>query len=256
MDRYPDGGGGREIYIDKPGHPSREIDLLAEDAALAALQEMGLGWSVLSEERGFLPGEAGSTLILDPIDGTYNAIHGIPLFSVSLALATGERDEITSAVVTNIPLGKSFTAVRGQGAYYNGNVIRTRMFDKAEAVFNSFLGPATLNENRLLFSWPYRGRYFGSISLEVCYVAKGSIDLFTLFYRIPRITDIAGAYLVLKEAGGMMYLRGEGAEWSEYVPAKCNPEGKDFMVVGDPSSLDRMREAVSNLNPNIAGVII
>ena len=254
MDSYPDGGGGAVVCTGPDGSMSREIDLVAERCAIDHIEENDLPWNLLSEEDGSLVGRGERTLILDPIDGTYNAIHGIPLFSTSLALCDGPLHNITSALVMNIPLGRSFTAVKGAGAFYNGKAISTRGLDEAVAVFDSFLGPASLEENRLLFSWPYRGRYFGSISLEVCYVAKGAIDLFALFWRIPRITDIAGAYLVLKEAGGHVMIGDHRSMWSDYIPSLEVPGSRDLLVIGDGSSRDRILQIICQMNPCAGGV--
>ncbi len=248
MEAFPDGGGERIVQSGSDGNITREIDLVAEAAILSLRKEMDVPWTVYSEEAGWVNGETGKTLIVDPIDGTYNAMHGIPLYSTSLALAAGPLHNITSSIVMNVPLGKSFEAVKGEGASYNGRIIRTRPFVEERSVFNSFLGPTSLEENRFLFSWPYRGRYFGSISLEVCYVAKGAIDLFALFYRVPRITDIAGSFLILTEAGGAMLAREDGG-WRDYVPTLDNSEKRDFLVMGDAKKRARILELTSRLNP-------
>ncbi|MDG6224696.1 MAG: inositol monophosphatase family protein [Candidatus Thermoplasmatota archaeon] len=254
MDRYPDGGGGAVVSTAPDGSMTREIDLAAERCAIDHIEENDLPWNLLSEEDGSFDGRGERTLILDPIDGTYNAIHGIPLFSTSLALCEGPLHNITSSLVMNIPVGMSFTAVKGEGANYNDKAISTRNLDEAMAVFNSFLGPASLEENRLLFSWPYRGRYFGSISLEVCYVAKGAIDLFALFWRIPRITDIAGAYLILKEAGGHIMIGDHRSTWSDYMPSLDHPGSRDLIVMGDASSKERILQIISQMNPCAGGL--
>lgn len=248
MTAFPDGGGDRIVQSGSDGNITREIDRVAESAILRCRAELDVPWGVFSEEAGWVEGDPGKTLIVDPIDGTYNAMHGIPLYSTSLGLASGPVHNITSSVVMNVPLGKSFEAVKGEGAWYNGLEIRTRPFVEERSVFNSFLGPTSLEENRLLFSWPYRGRYFGSISLEVCYVAKGAIDLFALFYRVPRITDIAGSFLILNEAGGRM-LASEGREWLDYIPMLDTSEKRDFLVMGDCHQMERILEITSRLNP-------
>jgi len=253
MDRYPDGGGGDIVGSGEDGNITREIDLHAEAEVIRYMQDMGLTWNLISEERGNVPGDGEKTLILDPIDGTYNAMHGIPLFSTSMAIADGPLENITTGLVMNVPLGKSFAAVKGEGAKYNGREIKTRPFDERNSVFNSFLGPTSLEENRLLFSWPYRGRYFGSISLEVCYVAKGAIDLFALFYRIPRITDVAGSFLILNEAGGRMLVREEKKPWTEYRPSLIPSENRDFLVMGDGGQTERILGIITKMNPRLLG---
>jgi len=239
-ERYPGGGGGRKVKLGADGDWSKEIDLDAETLALSTIEEEGLDWNIVSEEMGQWDRGSDKTLLLDPIDGTYNAVNGLPFYSTSLALMD-ENGEISAGVVCDIPMQRCFHAERGGGAFLDDEPIRTRKYIEATAVFSSFLDPDTMEENRSLFSWPRRGRYFGSISLEVCFVAKGALDLFALFSRVPRITDIAAAHLVLMEAGGGHFRINNDGSWSPYRPGE-ESDIKGIIAIGDPEAAARMME--------------
>lgn len=241
IDRYPRGGGERVIKAGADGDWTKEIDQVAEDAALDMIKEMGLDWNIISEESGRIEGEGELTLLFDPIDGSYNATNGLPFYSTSLALM-GPQGNITSGVVMDIPLRRCFYAEKGEGSFVDGAGIRTRPYIENEAVFSSFLGPDAMEENRTILSWPKRGRYFGSISLELCYVAKGALDLFALFSRIPRIMDIAAGHLILKEAGGVHLKILDDGSWGSYVPGDEDDRIKGIIAIGDHKAVERIME--------------
>jgi myo-inositol-1(or 4)-monophosphatase len=241
VDRYPKGGGERVIKPGADGDWTKEIDQVAEDTAFDLIREWGLDWNIISEERGSVEGEGDLTLLFDPIDGSYNATNGLPFYSTSLALMRPDG-VITSGVVVDIPLKRCFYAEKGKGAFVDGERIRTRPYIEDEAVFSSFLGPNAMEENRTILSWPKRGRYFGSISLELCFVAKGALDLFALFSRIPRIMDIAAGHLILKEAGGEHLKILDDGSWGPYSPGHDDVRIKGIIAIGDKKAVERIME--------------
>lgn len=250
-DRYPKGGGGRIIKQGADGDWTREIDQIAENAAFDIIHELGLDWNIISEESGFIKGEGETTLLLDPIDGSYNATNGLPFYSTSLALRDGDG-YLTSGVVMDIPMNRCFYAEKGEGAFVDGVTIKTRPYKEEEAVFSSFLGPGAMEENRAILSWPRRGRYFGSISLELCFVAKGALDMFALFSRVPRIMDIAAGHLILKEAGGEHLKIQNDASWGFYTPGDGG-NIKGIIAIGDKNAIGRIMEISSETIHNKGG---
>ncbi|MGA1866536.1 MAG: inositol monophosphatase family protein [Thermoplasmatota archaeon] len=244
---FPYGGGGERISLGASGDWTKEIDQQAETIALNKIRDMGMDWNILSEEMGYLDRGAEKTLIMDPIDGTYNAVNGLPFYSTSLAIR-GAEGEIEAGVVCDIPMRRSFYAERGKGAYLDGDRISTREYIESRSVFSSFLDPGSMEKNRFLLSWPKRSRYFGAVSLEVCFVAKGSFDLFALFSRLPRITDLAASYLILKEAGGVHLKVRKDGTWAEYYPVK-ESDIRGVLAIGDPNAADRMIELCKAIRP-------
>ena len=241
-EEFPYGGGGEVIKQGYDGDQTKKIDQLAEITAFDFLEDKEIDWNIVSEESGIIERGGDRTLIFDPIDGTYNAVNGIPLYSTSLALSTGpDRSIIESGVVLDIPTGTCFKAVKGEGAFMDDIRIHTRDYIERDAVFSSFLGPDSVEDNRRILSWPRRGRYFGSISLEICFVAKGALDLFALFSRVPRITDIAAAHLILLEAGGTHIKINDSNEWSNYDPGESRGI-KGIISIGDRDAVERIME--------------
>jgi myo-inositol-1(or 4)-monophosphatase len=241
VDRYPKGGGGGLIKPGADGDWTKEIDQLAEDTAFRMIEDLDLDWNIVSEESGNIERGGNETLLFDPIDGSYNATNGLPFYSTSLALME-PGGEITTGVVMDIPMGRCFFAERGNGAFVDDHRIRTRPYKEEEAVFSSFLGPDAMEENRTILSWPKRGRYFGSISLELCFVAKGALDLFALFSRVPRITDIAAGHVILKEAGGVHLKLLDNGSWASYLPGDPDDNIKGIIAIGDRKAVGRIME--------------
>jgi myo-inositol-1(or 4)-monophosphatase len=176
----------------------------------------------------------------------------IPVFSTSLALMDGSRSEITHGVILNIPTGEMFTAISGNGAEKDGKSIRTRNMDIEKAVVSSYIGPEARGWVESLIFWPRRTRYFGCVSLEMCMVASGSFDLFVMFGRIPRLTDVAAGSLILRESGGDVFLLDKNDKISEFEPDFRREEVKAFFAIGDPTALRSVLE-ISNLNFTMGG---
>ena len=76
---------GEEVCMGADGTPTSQIDKVAENAALMYIQRNGIEVNILSEEIGYVDNGAEETLVMDPIDGTSNAIAGIPYYTISLA---------------------------------------------------------------------------------------------------------------------------------------------------------------------------
>lgn len=252
---FPHGGGGKKISLGADGDATREIDKIAEDAALSKMEELALDWNILSEEVGSIRTGSRYTLVLDPIDGTNNAISQIPFYSTSLALLDEAEEQIIDAIVVNIPSNDVFTSKIGEGAFKNNIPIRTRRFNINEATVSSYIGPEAQGWTEPIIFWPKRTRYFGSISLEVSLVASGSLDLFVMFGRIPRFTDIAAASLILREAGGEAFLMDNDNIIRVFNDQLDHGPTKAFFAVGDPSSLRTILK-ISNIDHEFGAGII
>lgn len=144
----------------------------------------------------------GQFWTLDPLDGTTNFTMGFPFYGVSLALVTD--GEVDLGVVYDPVRDELFHAVRGCGAYLNGQLLQTtaEMIDLDLCVANVDLKRlvAQLAE-RLVRSPPYRSqRNLGSCVLEWCWLAAGRIQLY--LHGGQRMWDYAAGSLILHEAGG------------------------------------------------------
>jgi len=204
-----------EIVRRRERDVTRKIDLFAEEALEQALQSRNLCARIISEELGdhIAPegGEPEFTLIFDPIDGSTNAILGIPFFCSSIAYAPKLEhvtfDDLQASVVATI-YGKTYYAVKGDHAYVDGKKLPCDMKGKTKRVFSIYTyGADLIPEAVLHFQKESKNvliRVLGSIALELCLVAEGALDAVIDVRDLINGYDIAGASLILKEAGGII----------------------------------------------------
>jgi myo-inositol-1(or 4)-monophosphatase len=203
----------RDVRIDKKGAIDlvTEADLEAERMCRRVLAERFPSHAILAEELDPDPGHGGSSehcWVFDPIDGTTNYAHGLPIFCASLGLEIGGRVEI--AAIYDPTRRELFTAERGGGAYLNGAPLRV---SNASALIEALLVtgfPYDVHENAdevlgLFGEFVRRARAvrrLGSAALDMAYVAAGRFDAFWEDNLKP--WDVAAASLLVEEAGGVV----------------------------------------------------
>jgi fructose-1,6-bisphosphatase/inositol monophosphatase family enzyme len=194
------------VAMGADGTPTEELDRLAEAEILRVLDAEGVDWDLLSEEIGRVHRGGDRTLVVDPIDGSHNALRNQPFYAVSLALGRDVLDGIECGLVRDLHHGTTWWANRGGGAFRDGRPITTRPWNaRSETVFVNLGSNASERAVRLAGK-ARRVRSLGCASQELLMVAQGSADAF-LFEnhaenRNLRATDIAAAYRILLEAGG------------------------------------------------------
>ncbi len=200
------------------GTPTQKIDRIVEDSILAYLEANPFCKTLISEEAGRrdIEGEKG-TLFLDPIDGTYNAITGIPFYALSMAYA--EEGVVQEGFVRDLGHGETFFARRGEGAFHDGRPIRVSstafLETSAMSIYGRKFNPTRVMQlGRKVRRW----RLFGASALELCYVGCGRIDGFIDLRGTLRVTDAAAGMLVCEEAGGEVSdLDGRGIRFPDEV---------------------------------------
>jgi myo-inositol-1(or 4)-monophosphatase len=222
-----------------------QADLASQQAISQTIWEAFPQHRIIGEEDAGLPADAKSPLrnsdyrwIVDPLDGTTNFVHGVPHYSVSLAL---ERNgELLVAAVLDPIQNELFTAAAGQGARLNGRPIHTSNV----ATLSDALGvvgfppdvqkdsPDLLVFLRAVFRCQAIRRS-GSTALNLAYLAAGRYDVFWNFSA--KIWDVAAGILLLSEAGG----------------AICTPDGQQyhinqrpFLAAANPALLRPLQEIV------------
>lgn len=200
------------------GDISMNIDLLAEDVIINSLEKGSINLLLISEEFGekYIGDEEKAkvnqnVLIVDPIDGSNNAVRGVPYCSVSIAYAIGYKiHNIKKAVVLDLNTKDIYWAEKGKGAFLNGSKIHVSDVDILQKCFFELnLSMKNLMENLMRLS-PiikrfYRVRILGSTALTICLIAKGSIEAFINLRKSNRLVDVAAGILILKEAGGKFF---------------------------------------------------
>jgi len=201
---------GGSFRIDKKGAFDlvTEVDVAAERMIRALIAERHPTHGVLGEELGGPSTPSAAIWMCDPIDGTTNFAHGLPVFCSSIAL---ELDgELEVGAVYDPMRDELFTASRGDGAFLNGkrlSVSRTTTLMDALLVtgFPYSMQPK-LEEMVALFarflSASHAVRRLGSAALDLCYVAAGRFDGF--WEEGLNAWDIAAGVLLVREAGGLV----------------------------------------------------
>ncbi|MDS1142294.1 inositol monophosphatase family protein [Pusillimonas sp. SM2304] len=190
-----------------------EVDHAAEEAIIDILRTAYPDHGFLGEESGTHlatdqgDGEqAGYQWIIDPLDGTTNFIHGLPIYAISIALA--QHGQVTQAVVYDPSRNELFTASRGGGAFLNDRRIRVsgqlRYHDAllGAHVPGSASSPTTGGRFAGMLSECAAARRLGSTVLDLAYVAAGRLDGFCGVNLKP--WDLAAGSLLILEAGGLV----------------------------------------------------
>ncbi len=197
---------GDVVAMGADGTPTEELDRLAEAAVLKALGAEGVDWNLVSEEAGVVPRGGIDSLVVDPIDGTMNALRNLPFSTVSLALGRENLAGIELGLVRDLVRGTTWWAERGRGAFVDGRPIRTRPWNPRGEVLFVNLGHRATERAVRLAEKSRRVRSLGCASFEMLMVAQGSADAYYFenaeAHRNLRSTDIAAAYRILSEAGG------------------------------------------------------
>ncbi|MBC7112594.1 MAG: D-fructose 1,6-bisphosphatase [Candidatus Methanomethyliales bacterium] len=207
------------VKIGAGGDKTKLIDLVAEEAAVSYLKLVAFEGRLISEELGErqFGNKEYPILILDPIDGTTNAVRGIIPYSISAALSYGSNlSDIFAGIVMELPTGRTYRAVRGEGAYLDDQKISV---NRPAPLRHALIGiDVNVRRDRKkieqilpLLMEAKHIRVMGTAALELCYVASGGLDLYVDNRNLLRITDIAASYIILKEAGASI-LRLDGSE--------------------------------------------
>lgn len=198
-----------QVSIKGPGDFVSQADRKAEKIVFDELSRARPGYGFLMEESGVVEGSDGQhRWIIDPLDGTTNFLHGIPVFSVSIAL---ERQGVLVAGVVYDPLSDElFVAERGGGAYLNDRRLRVagrRRLDESVVccgIPHIGKGDAKIFVPELaqMMAGTVGVRRTGSAALDLAYVAAGRFDGFWEDGLSP--WDMAAGIVLIREAGGFV----------------------------------------------------
>jgi len=185
-----------------------EADTESEKEIIAVIRSNFPEHGILSEECGLTTGSSEYRWIIDPLDGTVNFAHRVPIFCISIALSF--RDAIVLGIVFNPLSGELFSAVSGQGAQLNGLPIQVSSIASVSESLLATGFPYNVNE---IFD-PIITRYgnclktaqgirrLGSAALDLCYVACGRFEGY--WEQNLKAWDTAAGALIAAEAGGQV----------------------------------------------------
>lgn len=197
----------KDVDFERKGYNdvATAADKESEKAIIEEIDKRFPEHSILAEESGATQKGAKYRWIIDPLDGTSNFKHKVPIFCVSIALEIDE--EIHCGIVYNPAINELFVAEAGKGAYFNDSRISVSDADQSE--FSLFATgfipyPGVLEKNLKVFEHFMKTghlvRRFGSAAIDLAYTACGRFDGFWEFNLNP--WDIAAGMLLVEEAGG------------------------------------------------------
>ena len=199
-----------QVSVKGPGNFVSAADHKAEDIIYRELAKARPGYSFLMEERGEIIGDDQThRWIVDPLDGTTNFLHGVPLFAISIGL---EREgQMVAGVVYNPISDELFTAEKGKGAYLNDRrrmrvAVRKNLSDALVTTGIPHLGRPGhvpfVREIKEVIKHVAGVRRTGSAALDLAWVAAGRFDAY--WERGIKPWDMAGGIVLVREAGGIV----------------------------------------------------
>ena len=223
---------GEKVKMGADGTPTSLIDIIAEEKVINILKNAPVYSYIISEEIGELKLGKGTEksvvltqelrreledneerpkfiFLVDPLDGTSNAIKEIPAYGISIAVANVPKGRIANlndvelGFINNFGNGNFFEAEKGKGCWLNNESVHpSDETNIANMSLGGFTKSGTIEASKLVDN-ARRMRVLGSVVLELSYIASGRYDAF-LDLRGSRIIDIAASKLIVEEAGGII----------------------------------------------------
>ena len=206
-----------QVSLKGPGDYVSQADHRAEEILFTELSRARPDYAFLMEERGVVPGaDDQHRWLVDPLDGTTNFLHGVPIFSISIALE--RQGVLVAGVIYNPAMDELYTAERGGGAFMNDRRLRvagrTKLSDALIGTGIPHLGRGHhgnyLVELRNVMAETAGVRRLGSAALDLAYVAAGRMDGFWEEPLSP--WDVGAGILMVREAGGFVTDRAGGQD--------------------------------------------
>jgi myo-inositol-1(or 4)-monophosphatase len=217
---------------------------LLRSTLLSARPQDGL----LGEEGGLVTGTSGITWVVDPIDGTVNYLYGIPAYAVSVAAVTGDPTvpggwSALAGCVHNPIAGETYTAVRGGGAFLNGQPVHVSQADDlGQCLLATGFGYAAERRRKQaaviaqVLPVVRDIRRIGSGALDLCQVACGRVDAY--LERGLKPWDLAAGVLIAREAGAVVSGLGQA------------PATEDLVLAAGPAMHRRLQVLFGPLRPD------
>lgn len=200
-------GQAHQVTMKSLTDPVTETDKCSEAFIISYIKEHYPDHSIVAEESGHHKGSNGSCWYIDPLDGTVNFSHGVPIFSVSIAYA--EDGVVRLGAVYDPMLDELFCAEKGKGAWLNdhrikvtgtGELIRSLSVTGFPYDHDSEEMCRALELFKTFSLQAQACRRLGSAALDLCYVAAGRLDIY--FEIEVKTYDIAAGLVITEEAGG------------------------------------------------------
>lgn len=262
---------GEKVKMGADGTPTSFIDIVAEEKVINILKNAPVYSYIISEEIGELKLGKGTEksvvltqelrreldeneerpkfiFLVDPIDGTSNAIKEIPAYGISIAVANvpkgriADLNDVELGFINNFGNGNFFEAEKGKGCWLNNEEVHpSKETNISNMSLGGFTKSGTIEASKLVDN-ARRMRVLGSVVLELSYVASGRYDAF-LDLRGSRIIDIAASKLIVEEAGGIITNK-----YGEKLNNKLSIHERAIVVAANTNKLHK--QIINILNDN------
>ena len=183
-----------------------EIDKKSEKLIIDFINKEYPGHSIIAEESGAQSGSSDFTWVVDPLDGTTNFAHGLPIFSVSIGVQ--KKGETIIGVIYDVMSDKLYSAEKGNGAFCDGRKLGVNINSNLEESLLVTGFPYNIKEDPFDVVKKFNDflltaravRRLGSAAIDFCYVASGVFDGFWEVHLSP--WDFCAGELIVTEAGG------------------------------------------------------
>jgi myo-inositol-1(or 4)-monophosphatase len=220
-----------------------EYDLKSEAIIIETIRNTFPDHDILTEESGHHASDGDITWIIDPLDGTVNFAHGIPLFCISIAAMKGE--DILCGVIYAPMSDELFISEKGKGAMMNGQPCR---ISSQNSLINAFLVtgfPYSVKDNpehciehfSHFVGMGLPIRRLGSAALDLAYIASGRFDGFWEVALQP--WDMAAGALLVREAGGIVI---------DYAGNELNVLHSSSIIAGNAEIAHAIHQEIRKVN--------
>lgn len=225
-----------------PGDFVTAADKKAEKTIFEELQKARPDFSFLMEEGGEVKGkDTDNVWIIDPLDGTHNFMHGVPHWSISIALE--HKGNVVAGLIFDPVKDELFTAEKGTGAWLRNRRLRVSGRNTLEQCMVNYGQPVGDKDMRDRFYKEVRAisdiapmvRRFASAALDMSYVAAGRIDGY--WERFVKPWDVAAGVLIVKEAGGFV----------SSIENDDNPVYSGSLIAGNQQVHSDLRKILKNI---------
>ncbi len=249
---------GEFVKIGADGTPTSYIDIIAENEVIKLLENADFTSYLISEEIGELKlgfgkqeqinlkeeltrknNNAKFIFLIDPVDGTSNAVKNIPSYGMSIAVARipnkreATLNDVELGFVKDYANGNYYEAIKGKGATINGKPLRPSKETEIDKITLGGFTKSKTDAVSKLVDTARRMRVLGSVVLELAYIASGKYDAF-LDLRGSRIIDIAASKLIVEECGAIVTNR-----YGEKLDNKLSIYEKTVVVAAGNSELHK-----------------
>ncbi len=226
-----------------------EADLGSEKMVVEQISKFFPEDHIMGEEGTNFQGKNQYRWIIDPVDGTTNFAHRLPLYGICIGLENMESGRIEMGIVSFPAMHDTYYAIRGEGAYKNGN----RVFvSETSELINALVSTgfpyekkqrmeSVIHNLRSMLLATRDVRRTGVASLDLCWVAEGRFDGYWEENLKP--WDMAAASIIVEEAGGKLTTF-DGNDFSVFVPN---------LLASNSIIHEKLMEQLSIISPTLAG---